>query len=70
MTAYAHHGPIDQRIPYATQNLLRSVVVVMSGDNDDPPRHLVEGLTASQVMQPLRAVLGMLPAVVLDDQLE
>ena len=69
-TAYAHHAPIDQRIPYATQNLLRSVVVVMSGDNDDPPPHPVEGLTASEVMQPLLAVLGMRPAVVLDDQLE
>jgi len=42
----------------------------MSGDNDDPPPHPVEGLTASEVMQPLLAVLGMLPAVVLDDQLE
>ena len=69
-TSHADHSSLDQSITYAMQYFLRRIVVIVLGHHDDSPSHPVEGLAALEIMQPLLAVLGMVPSVVLDDQLE
>ena len=69
-TPHADHSLLDQSASRTRCSISSgSSVVIVLGHHDDSPSHPVEGLAALEIMQPLLAVLGMVPSVVLDDSL-
>ena len=64
-------GPtFQQRIPYSLESPQRLAVDALRSDDHQTPADLIELLAPEDVGQPLPCVLGMLPAVVFDDEPE
>ena len=69
-TAQTTHAALAQRGAHPPQGLLRAHVDAVGTHHDDPPAVPVEVLPAVDVAVPLPVVLRVLPAVVLDNQLQ
>ena len=61
---------IGEGEPNALQGVERIVVQAFSRDDHEPPALTLEGLPSFDVLQPIGAHLTMVPAVVLDDDLQ